>query len=100
MYEYKCENCGMVKYAQWPSYIRRFCTYKCATEWAWKNGKSHSQEDYDMDIEWERKNRRWICPYANFVSCTVRNCKVCGWHPDVAKARSEAIEKKRKEALA
>ena len=91
MIEYTCKNCGKVLYARWPSYVRETCSYKCAGEWQWKGNrkKRNADEDFDPDIEWKRNHGKWVCPYANDVSCFVRNCKQCGWHPEVAKERLE-----------
>lgn len=92
MIEYTCKNCGKVKYARFPSYARDFCSTSCATEYNWKQRKM--MEEYDVDIYWERNHGRWVCPYANDVSCTVRNCNRCGWNPEVARERWRSISRR------
>ena len=37
MFEYICKNCGEVKYAQYNSWKRIFCSHKCANEYKCKN---------------------------------------------------------------
>ena len=34
------------------------------------------------------------CDYNPNVICTVKMCKICGWNPEVAKARLEAFLEK------
>lgn len=37
------------------------------------------------------------CDYQEFVECEKKKCSECGWNPEVAKARLEAIIEKMKE---
>lgn len=37
------------------------------------------------------------CNYQEGVQCEKKNCHKCGWNPEVAKARLEAIIEKMKE---
>lgn len=98
MIEYKCKNCGKVLYAKYKSVMRETCSYKCAGEWQWKGNrkKRNAEEDFDPDIEWKQNNGKWVCPYANDVSCFAINCKKCGWNPEVAKERMEKYLKEGK----
>jgi hypothetical protein len=36
------------------------------------------------------------CPHNNALECGVKNCKRCGWNPEVAKKRMDKILWKRK----
>ena len=35
------------------------------------------------------------CPHNADLRCDVKNCKRCGWNPEVAKRRLDAIQGKR-----
>ncbi len=49
-------------------------------------------------VKWEKTaNNRWVCPYAENVSCSTRECNKCGWNPKVAEQRKEAYLQKQRE---
>lgn len=39
----------------------------------------------------------YSCQYNPNVICSVQMCQVCGWNPEVAKARLEAFKKRMEE---
>jgi len=52
---------------------------------------------FDKSLAWDKdEDDKWQCPYRDGVSCHVRKCDKCGWNPEVAKARLEAYERKRR----
>ena len=53
---------------------------------------------YDESLEWKQANdkTKWQCPYNEGVDCGFRKCIRCGWNPEVARARTEAYENKRR----
>lgn len=66
-----------------------FCSHTCAN----RGRRILEKGDFDHSLTWERDaDRKWICPYAENVSCHRRNCNKCGWNPKVEKERTEAIK--------
>ena len=51
-------------------------------------------------VEKQAKHKRFACPHNNGVLCSVKDCINCGWHPMVAKLRTEKLNQKLKEAEA
>lgn len=87
----KCQYCGkeMIVY---PSEVdkRKYCSRNCANKGRFQCEKG----EFDTSLAWERSSSdksRWSCPYAVNVSCGMRVCSKCGWNPEVAKARLEAM---------
>ena len=78
MYEYKCPICGKVKYAKRHYQVRTFCSKECATKAREKDGNGAAF--YGECI---------FNPIG--VTCYRRDCRNCGWNPDVAEARLEAF---------
>ena len=70
---------------------QKYCGHLCAN----RGRRITERGDYDHSLVWERtEDERWICPYQMNVSCRYRKCTRCGWQPDVAKARLDAIRRK------
>lgn len=44
----------------------------------------------------EQKGIEFACPHNVAIECYTKKCDSCGWNPEVAKARLEAYERKRK----
>ena len=49
------------------------------------------------DPNWKRKKsfKNIPCPYNEGCHCTSKDCWRCGWNPKVAKARRNALDRKR-----
>lgn len=97
MYEHICKGCGKVFTDTRAD--RVYCSHSCsATNRDRGTGTAHC----DTSLEWKRTESNallWECPYNNAVGCSFRKCDRCGWNPEVAKARTEAFERKLKENL-
>lgn len=85
MIEYTCEVCGKVKQVKCRRDAGRFCSKKCYGYAIMKgmvqrvNAKETNAERTDASCEFNPDG----------VICDTKNCKECGWNPDVAKARLE-----------
>ena len=78
MFEYTCEVCGKVKQVKCRSDIGRFCSKKC-----YGFGRANG---YVQNITQSEEPCKFN---PDGVICDTKNCKECGWNPDVAKARLE-----------
>lgn len=88
-----CPICGKVFETNKEDQI--FCGIKCANS----VGKRRKVESYDSSLEWQRvpsDQSLWQCPYQEWVACHSRYCNKCGWNPEVAKDRLEAVYEKGK----
>lgn len=54
--EYSCEKCGKVREAKYPSFKKRFCSFKCSNQWKWDNVRKHERK-----IEYNCKQCDKIC---------------------------------------
>ena len=85
-----CEYCGE---AMNPSNLR-FCSYACSN----RAVRGVKRVDVDMSYEWNSAGGGlWHCRYRRHIQCKDRDCANCGWNPEVAEARLQAIMEKRKE---
>ena len=78
MKEFTCVVCGKKGIDKSSGRGRKFCSNKCACRY-WnlaRNGGYKGDE---------------ACVYNEGVSCIIHKCKKCGWNPDVAKKRMEAL---------
>lgn len=90
LYPKKCRYCGKEYNGE---SAQKYCSRLCAN----RGRRTIERNQYDHSLIWERSagdKTRWQCPYNENVSCNVRECNKCGWHPEVAKARSEEIKRK------
>jgi hypothetical protein len=90
MIEKKCEYCGKVMTTGQVRKGNRFCSTKCASLGVY-------EADVDRDYPWERlPGRMWKCRYVESgeIACRGRRCSKCGWNPEVAEARTEAIRQR------
>ncbi len=79
MYEFTCEYCGKVVEVERKWQVQRFCDKSCAASYRNKlmAGKNPTPGD---------------CIYQpESIMCDRRKCSKCGWNPEVAHARLEAI---------
>ena len=80
MYEFHCEYCGNLKRVYRPHDASRFCSKSCAAR-----GRAESKQGGKAMGIFE-------CIYQpESIMCDRRICSKCGWNPEVAKARLEAI---------
>ena len=85
-YEKVCPGCGITFRTDRDRQV--FCSHKCSsTNRSMKCGMAHC----DTSLNWKKINGVWVCPYKEEVGCTFRRCDVCGWNPEVAKARLDKI---------
>ena len=80
MYEFHCAYCGTLKRVYRPHDASRFCSKSCAARWR----AEHKRRVKAFEI--------YECVYQpESIICDGCDCSKCGWNPDVAKARLEAI---------
>lgn len=94
MFEYKCEHCGKVCFAQYKSQRKRFCSHQCANESRWKKipkkqttiicktcGKEFFVKSYDIRLK--RKGILYCskqCAAQGSKTGETKVCPVCGIH--------------------
>ena len=84
----KCEYCGAPVERS-----HRFCSRACSA----KARCNVKLVEVDEDQDWkDAGGGLYRCPHQRFVRCKDRDCDYCGWNPEVAKARLEAIMEQRK----
>lgn len=44
MITHKCEYCGIEKQYKSPSLVKRFCSYKCSSQWKWEHVREAAQK--------------------------------------------------------
>lgn len=85
-----CEYCGEAV----SSNDRRFCSYTCSN----RASRGLKKVEVDMSYDWNSAGGGlWHCRYRLHIQCKDRDCANCGWNPEVAEARLQAIIEKRKE---
>lgn len=90
VYDKICPSCGTE--FKTDRNTQTFCCHKCSN-----SGRILKERgNYDDSFAWTKTNGHYDCPYAFGVGCSVRQCNKCGWNPEVAQARMEAIIRKRK----
>lgn len=86
MYEFNCEYCGKLRRVASRHDASRFCSRSCAKKWEWEQKGAAIVEGF------------FECVYQpESIMCDRKICSKCGWNPEVAKARLEAITGKAKE---
>ena len=79
MREFTCIVCGEKGVDKSPGQDRKFCSLNCsAIHWRKARGIGLNDE-------------RPPCLYNEGVVCTNPKCSSCGWNPEVAKKRMEAV---------
>lgn len=64
---------------------KRFCSLSCSSKYSnsirWPN-------------DWPKKSEKALydCPYNEGCACERMKCNKCGWNPEVAEARTKAME--------
>lgn len=87
--EKRCEYCG----GPMSFYSKRFCSTSCAA----RSRGGVERVEVDMSYDWKSAGGGlWQCRYKEFIQCKDRNCAKCGWNPEVAQARLNAIIEQRK----
>ena len=84
-YTKECQNCG--KTFETLNYRQKHCSHTCANQ-------HRENAGFDTTLNWKRSaTNKWVwqCPYNKECECYGRRCNKCGWNPEVAKARTEAI---------
>ena len=84
-----CPKCG-IEFKTVRGY-QKYCSTACSNR-----HRGQDKGDFDPSLDWKRDHDdgKWKCPYQSSVGCFVRECSRCGWNPEVAKARTEAYERK------
>lgn len=84
-----CEYCGQPTNGQ----KYRYCSRSCSAR-ARNNVKP---VEVNTDLNWkETVGGLYRCQYNMNVRCRDRDCANCGWNPEVAKARLQAVVEKRR----
>lgn len=78
MREFTCIVCGAKGINRSYRQDKKFCSTKCSNAY-WNKKRYGGNKGYPP------------CKYNEGVACTDKDCKSCGWHPDVIKKRKEAI---------
>ena len=106
MIEFNCAYCGAVKVVRSEHDASRFCSKSCAAKWGNVQRYGTEEERKAKQREREeskRKARKTVvlkapgpeafeCVFQpESILCDRQICSRCGWNPDVAKARLEAI---------
>ena len=49
----------------------------------------------EQNVKWEQdaQTGKWICPYADHVTCRDRLCPCCGWYPPEIERRQQQYQK-------
>ena len=81
IYTKTCKHCG--NEFQTGDNRQIFCSRSCG-------------QRFRYDLHPVVNNSKRACPHNDAVECYVQKCNTCGWNPEVAKARTEAHEKKMK----
>ena len=75
--EYTCIVCGAKGIDRSSTGGRKFCSKECSNQyWHQKNGVGKKSPG---------------CIFNEGVACEVHKCYNCGWHPNVARRRMEAL---------
>ncbi len=88
-----CRYCGKEFNVMPCQASQKCCSVHCAQAYR----RREEEAMYDHSQIWERDKgdkRMWVCPYTQNVTCFSRRCTKCGWNPEVAERRLEAIRKK------
>lgn len=110
MIEYICAYCGKAVQVKYPSQLQKFCSKSCSSKWG--NEQRYGTEEERKAKQRKRKARKrkaretiaikvpapetFECVFQpESILCDRQICSRCGWNPDVAKARLEAIMEKR-----
>lgn len=88
MYEYTCAYCGKVVQVRWPSQAQKFCSKSCSASYGNGLRGVSPKNNYTGDCIFQPES----------VECHRMNCIDCGWNPDVAKERLNAIKEKLNES--
>ena len=89
MIEKKCEYCGKVMQLMPGQRDRKFCSQECYSE--------YRKLPINTDFDWKKlRDGLYECRYhpGGQIGCTNRQCDKCGWNPEVAEARTEAIRQR------
>lgn len=90
----QCAYCGKPM-----SRNKRFCSHTCqALAECGAAAVKVIDPNVDQGFPWKTFGGKWVCRYQSFVSCTDRDCKHCGWNPEVAEARLQKFLNREKEA--
>lgn len=81
MYEYTCPECGVTKQVRYAWEVRTYCSKKC-------RGKALARK-YEQEREANAVSECVFQPET--IMCSKRECDRCGWNPEVAKARLDAL---------
>lgn len=85
MIEFNCAYCGNVKRVHRTRDASRFCSKSCAVKYRHEHKQPKNMRP--KGILWDKE-----CVFnPDAVHCVIKDCERCGWNPEVAKARSEAI---------
>lgn len=91
--DWTCPVCGdVLKIYPSEALSRKFCSKRCYG--LSQRSIPKKKVDHDDSIYWVWDNGRFVCPYAEAVSCEVRHCSKCGWNPEVKAKRDEEIRRK------
>ena len=75
MHKFKCLQCGKTVVNESKIQGRKFCSKDCSKKW-------HSNNRDYTEV---------VCKYNEGVMCSVQKCNICGWNPEVEKARKEKL---------
>ena len=85
MIEFNCAYCGNVKRVYRTRDASRFCSKSCAMKY--RQSRKQLQHRGQKGMLWGKE-----CVFnPEAVHCGIKDCARCGWNPEVAKARLEAI---------
>lgn len=82
MAEFKCVICGKKFTGANVSRDYLCCSLSCAAVY-----RNRKRAGYDPVLDWKKEGNLWVCPYHVGIGCKTRNCKTCGWNPEVEKRR-------------
>lgn len=85
MIEFHCAYCGKIKRTYRTHDAGKFCSKSCAAKYRY--GHKRPDQQPATGTLWNKG-----CVFnPDGVHCVMKDCAKCGWNPEVAKARLEAL---------
>lgn len=89
--EIKCPICNEMFVQKRPNMM--FCSKNCAMASANRAARARAKgKEYKIKRKrYKRTVLKFECPHNGAIDCERKKCSTCGWNPDVAKMRLEAL---------
>ena len=88
MADVKCPICDKIFVPKRRSMI--FCSKKCSMVSANRAARARAKGK-EYKIKGKRSALKFECPHNDAIDCELKKCSTCGWNPEVAKMRLEAL---------